>query len=43
MAQQKLIPIRKGLLLYIAIAGLKKAKYSVSRFKVPQHPIKLCA
>ena len=39
MAQQKLIPIWKVLLLYVATAGLKEAKHSVLSFKVPQHPI----
>lgn len=39
MAQQKLIEIWKGLLLYSAIVGLKEAKYSMLSFKVPQHPI----
>lgn len=37
MAQQKLIQIWKGLLLYIAVAGLNEAKYDVSSFQVPHH------
>lgn len=37
MAQQKLIQIWKGLLSYIAVAGLNEAKHDVSSFQVPHH------